>query len=221
MEGDIQGSAALVNINIDGKLVSIDPGNNLTWNTETNFKRSTDAIINGEFGKRDGAAVYYNSGYAYIAGGVSTSYGVDSNGKLIPNGQSFNNQIWQSQNGIQWKRLVDAQGIDIKLPWSNIEWPCAVNDNQGRTWLIGGYNYITQRNVSDVWVTSDGINWNRYIDNIDPSQVSALFPRHATACIFDDINSRLISIAGKGGEDPDNGHSSVTNNIVAIPINMN
>lgn len=218
LNGDVASAVDLVNINLGGKLVSIDPGNNLVWTIGTSFNRSGNTNINPEFTKRNGAAVYYNNGYAYIAGGLTTSYGVDFNGKKIVTGQSFNNNIWQSLDGVVWQRLIDSTGADIKLPWANVEWPCVVNDNQGRTWLIGGYDYTKNQNVSDVWFSSDGIAWTKYEDNIPVGGVSVFSPRHATACVFDDVNSRIISIAGKGGISPDNDSAFVTKDIIAIPI---
>ena len=218
MDGDVKSAADLFNVNFQGKLYSIDPANNLIWNNSPNFKRSVNRQININFRTGHGAVVYSQGSFLYIAGGVHNNYGLDSNGKRILLNQEFNNFIWRSRDGVIWKKIVDKKGQNAQLPWLNIEWPCVVNDNDGRVWLIGGYDFIQKKNVSDVWYTADGISWVKYEDAIADGDVSALFPRHATACVFDEVNRRIISIAGKGGLNPDNDKAFVTKDIIAIPI---
>ncbi len=219
MDGDVkEGGVDLFNVNFQGVRYSIDPANNLIWNNNPNFKRSENRQININFRTGRGAVVYSQGAYLYIAGGVHDNYGLDSNGKKILLNQEFNNFIWRSLDGVIWKRIVDKNGQDAHLPWVNIEWPCAVNDNDGRVWLVGGYDFIQNKNVSDVWYTADGINWIKYEDAIVGGTVSALFPRHATSCVFDEVNKRIISVAGKGGLNPDNDAGFVTKDIIGIPI---
>lgn len=218
MTGDINGAVELFNITHKGLRYSIDPANNLIWSIGPNFNRSENSEININFKTGTGAVAYSIGGYLYIAGGVHSNYGLDSNGRKILLNQKFNNVIWRSVDGVTWKRIVDKNGQNVVLPWSNIQWPCAVSDDSGRVWLVGGYDLVNNRNVSDVWYTSDGINWIQYEDAIADRASSALFPRHATACVFDEVNRRIISIAGKGGINPDNDTAFVTKDIIGIPI---
>lgn len=205
------------NVNHRGLRYTIDPSSNLIWDSRPNFKRSNDRQINSNFKIGQGAVVYSIGNHIYIAGGVNYTYALDSNGieKLVS--QDFNNVVWRSLDGTTWKRVVDRSNKNIQLPWVNIQWPCVVEDNKGRVFLVGGYNVKTNKNSSDVWYTSDGINWVQYQDMIAKDAASALFPRHATACVFDEVNNRIISIAGKGGINPDNDSSFVTKDIIGIP----
>jgi hypothetical protein len=201
---ETKGSPDLFNIIHKDVQYSIDPSVNLIWDTRANFKISKKRQINANFLSANGAAVYSLGNHLYIAGGK--------------NKKDFNNVVWRSLDGKNWKRVVDRDKKNIQLPWVNIIWPCVVEDNKGRVYLIGGYNIKNNKNSSDIWYTSDGINWVRYEDVNAKDAVSVLFPRHATACVFDEINSRIISIGGKGGINPDNDTSFVTKEIIGIPI---
>jgi hypothetical protein len=211
------GSQDLFNINHQGVRYSIDPSSNLIWDSRLNFKRSEDRQINPNFKIGQGAAVYAIGKHLYIAGGINYSSSLDSNGISRPR-QDFNNIVWRSLDGRTWKRVVDRNNKNVELPWVNIQWPCVVEDNRGRVFLIGGYDVKTNKNSSDVWYTSDGINWVKYQDMIAKDAASVLFPRHASACVFDELNNRIISIAGKGGVNSDNDISFVTKDIIGIPI---
>jgi hypothetical protein len=216
--GNAGGTQDVFNVNHRGIRHTIDPSSNLIWDSRPNFKRSDDRQINANFKVGQGAVVYSIGNHLYIAGGINYTYALDSNGieKLV--GQEFNNFVWRSLDGINWKRVVDRKNKNIELPWVNIQWPCVVEDNKGRVFLIGGYDAKKNKNVSDVWYTVDGVHWVRYIDAISDNAVSALLPRHATSCVFDEVNNRIISIAGKGGINPDNDTSFVTKDIIGIPI---
>lgn len=210
------GSQDLFNINHQGLRYSIDPSNNLIWDSRTNFERSEDRQINANFKIGQGAVVYSIGKHLYIAGGINYSTSVDGDG-INSLRQDFNNIVWRSFDGTTWRRVVDRNNKNIQLPWVNIQWPCVVEDNKGRVFLVGGYNVKTNKNSSDVWYTSDGVNWVQYQDMNAKDAASALFPRHASACVFDEVNNRIISIAGKGGINPDNDSSFVTKDIIGIP----
>jgi len=204
MKGAINGSEDLFIIIHKGVRHSIVPAHNLIWDTQIGSAESDYRLINNNFKDGSGAAVYSLGNYLYIAGGVRN--------------RKFNNIIWRSLDGSNWKRVVNKIGENVQLPWLNIQWPCTVSDSLGRVWLIGGYDINSKKNVSDVWYTVDGLNWIKYEDRIDDSRFSALFPRHASACVFDNDNNRIIVIAGKGGLNPDNDTSFVTKDIIAIPV---
>jgi hypothetical protein len=207
--GSTNGSQDLFNINHQDVRFSIDPSKNLIWDSRSNFKRSEDRQIHPNFKIGQGAVVYTIGNHIYIAGGVN--YNNSSEG-------DFNNVVWRSLDGTTWKRVVDRNNKNIQLPWINIQWPCVVEDNKGRVFLIGGYDIKNYKNSSVVWYTSDGINWIHYQDAIANDTVSALFPRHASSCVFDEVNNRIISIAGKGGINPNNDASSVTKDIIGISL---
>ena len=194
----------LFNIIHKGVQYSIFPNYNLIFDTRPNLKISKKRQINADFMITSAVAVYSLKNYIYIAGGR--------------NEKDFNGVVWRSLDGKNWKRVVDRDKKNIQLPWVNIKWPCVVGDNKGRVYLIGGYNIKNNKNSSDIWYTSDGINWVKYEDVNAKDAVSVLFPRHATACVFDEINSRIISIGGKGAINSDNDTSFVTKEIIGIPI---
>jgi hypothetical protein len=201
------GSAAdLVLLNGSNKLIAVDSGNNSSWSISASLTRSENFQIHENFRKRGGAAIYQNNGYFYVAGGVSGNYA------------DFNNEIWQSKDGEVWRKLVYPNGEGVKAPWENIQWPCVTADSSGRVWVVGGYDFVKKINISKVWFSDDGISWREYLDNVPEGAVSALIPRHASVCVYDEANSRIINIAGKGGVDPENDYAFVTKSIIAIPI---
>lgn len=207
--GNARSVEDLVLLNGTDKLIAVDSGNNLSWSISTPLNRSKDFQIHKNFSNRSGAAIYSNNGYFYVAGGVSGYYA------------DFNDEIWQSKDGEVWRKLVYPNKENVKVPWVNIQWPCVTSDANGRTWVIGGYDFVKRINVNNVWFSDDGIFWREYQDNVAEGAASALIPRHASSCVYDEVNSRIINIAGKGGVISDNDEAFVTNSIIAIPIPLN
>ena len=199
-------SSELFNINLNNKSYWINPRNNIVWDISSNNLISFSRLIDVNFTPGYGSIVYKNKDYIYIAAGINSS------GK-------FNNFIWRSNDGITWNKLVDENNKDITLPFKNLAWPCIVNDQEGNIWIVGGYDIEKNINLNNIWFSIDGINWSEAKARENIRSDSKLIPKHASTCIYDESNKRIISIAGKGGIDPDNDNASVTNNIFEIFIN--
>lgn len=64
------------------------------------------------------------------------------------------NDVWSSTDGNSWTQLTSDAGWH---PRGQIEGNFVRNDT---LWLIGGGTYDARHMYSDVWNTTDGINWN-------------------------------------------------------------
>jgi hypothetical protein len=81
------------------------------------------------------------------------------------NNQGFQHfdDVWRSSDGANWNRAVEH------APWGERAMHQSVAFN-GRLWVIGGGQYDTayqgnmKANYSDVWSSSDGVNWVKECD---------------------------------------------------------
>lgn len=80
--------------------------------------------------------------------------------------------IWYSEDGIEWKEGVDANLFQPRLTHTSV-----VYDD--KMWIMGGT--VVGRFFSDVWSTDDGLNWNEVTD----SAPFGLRYDHSSA-VFDD-----------------------------------
>ncbi len=64
--------------------------------------------------------------------------------------------IWYSEDGIQWDQGVDANLFHPRLTHTSLVY----ND---KMWILGGT--VVGRFFSDVWNTDDGLNWNEVTDS--------------------------------------------------------
>ncbi len=62
-------------------------------------------------------------------------------------------QVWRSEDGAIWEQLPDAPWDSRGMVINN----CV--DDDGNLWLLGGGRLYDRACFSDVWKTSDGINW--------------------------------------------------------------
>ncbi len=103
----------------------------------------------------------------------------------VPSRENFN-EVWSSDNGIDWKRHTDA-------PWLGRQYhDVAVFDN--RLWVMEGCNVYVEddnKNLNDVWYSDDGETWHEV-----PNTPWA--PRHA-ASLFALPNS-LLMVTGNNME---------------------
>ncbi len=211
--------ANLISITLSENILYVNPSEATVWSLKGPDAMLNKNIINNkEFEPVFGAAVYTNNGYLYISGGYRKISTHNINDDLVEPYEVPSEISWRTSDGKNWYRLIDSFGNNLKLPWVKWKWPCLINDDRGRTWLIGGWDKNTNTNSNEVWYTNDGLSWNRYIELIHNQEKSELLPRHATACAFDKLNRRIISIGGKGGSDPDNDKAFVTKEIIAIPV---
>lgn len=103
----------------------------------------------------------------------------------VPTREHFN-EVWSSDNGMDWKRHADA-------PWLGRQYhDVAVFDD--RLWVMEGcniYGGAADKNLNDVWFSADGETWHEV-----PNTPWA--PRHA-ASLFALPNS-LLMVAGNNME---------------------
>jgi hypothetical protein len=76
------------------------------------------------------------------------------NGRLP--GHSASNQVWASEDGLQWERMTSAAGWSPRIAAAIVEF-------KGKMWVLGGtenYYFGDQTSLkNDVWSSADGIHW--------------------------------------------------------------
>lgn len=92
------------------------------------------------------------------------------------------NDVWCSDDGATWNRLVEH------AEWDPRQWFCAI-EYHGELWVIAGFDNVNDRNLNDVWHSSDGVVWEEY-----QSSDVVFSPRHAPTCYV--FNDALWVIAG-------------------------
>lgn len=66
--------------------------------------------------------------------------------------------IWCSTDGISWTKTTDNPGWSKRLAYTVVPY-------NGKIWLMGGFDFIGSLHYfSDIWTSSDGINWNEETD---------------------------------------------------------
>jgi hypothetical protein len=71
------------------------------------------------------------------------------------------NDVWSSDDGVGWTELTNNAGWH---PRGQIQGHFVRNDT---LWLIGGGTYDARHMYSDVWSTTDGVNWNMVTEAAD------------------------------------------------------
>ena len=95
------------------------------------------------------------------------------------------NDVWSSDNGRDWKQVTSL------APWSERNLPCClVHDD--KMWVMGGAGLSGGEisTYSDVWNSTDGVNWDQVTDKAAWSARSA-----ASAVVFD---GRIWIMGGMG-----------------------
>ena len=72
-------------------------------------------------------------------------------GRIWLLGGSSTNQVWSSADGVHWEKSPDA-------PWAGRSFACAIVFHD-KLWIMGGRTTVTEQAFSDIWCTSDGVNW--------------------------------------------------------------
>ncbi|MBL0317559.1 MAG: T9SS type A sorting domain-containing protein [Flavobacteriales bacterium] len=76
-------------------------------------------------------------------------------------GAELYNDVWSSHDGINWTEKTNHAGWH---PRGQVEGQFVRNDT---LWLIGGGTYDARYMYSDVWNTTDGINWTMVAESAD------------------------------------------------------
>jgi hypothetical protein len=100
---------------------------------------------------------------------------------FAPAGDRFYDDVWNTQDGIDWERVVPRQPY---WPQRGLIGGSVVF--QDRMWVLGGGTYDTpgqpeRKYYNDVWSSADGVNWECHLENAPWSRRQF----HETA-VFDD-----------------------------------
>jgi hypothetical protein len=115
--------------------------NGVDWNMATG---------NAAFGIKECQASYVYNNKMWVAGGY--------------NGSNMND-VWWSSNGADWYQAT------ANAPWSPRSYPeFAVYDNGtgSKMWIIGGGDWGGGTGYSDVWSSTDGVNWTQATASFRP-----------------------------------------------------
>jgi hypothetical protein len=124
-------------------------GSNQVWHSNDGAKW-TCATENAGWSPRLGAGGAVLDGKLWILGGAEQYFFGDRN--------SLRSDVWNSNDGVHWKPVT-----------RNASWaPRAYHGTlafDGKLWVFGGGNYLpTYEAHNDVWVSSDGVNWTKVIE---------------------------------------------------------
>jgi hypothetical protein len=120
------------------------------WSS-TDGKKWIKEIGQASWEKRIGHEMVVFNNKLWLIGGTLTS----GDRKKIPT--HFLNDIWSSDDGINWKREVE------KAPWT-ARHGARVLVFKNRIWLLGGGGEVGRKPKGDVWNSNDGINWTKVTD---------------------------------------------------------
>ena len=101
---------------------------------------------------RTGHEMIFFNNYYWFMGGVRAKFGGNTEGPY--------NDIWRSQDGINWVRVVE-----------NAPWTARTNFNlfefNNKLWIMGTGIKLAPSEfyVDDIWNSDDGINWTLVTDN--------------------------------------------------------
>lgn len=93
------------------------------------------------------------------------------------------NDIWSSDDGINWTEEVKNATFSERLDFGLTQW-------DGKLWIAGGWTQQSASELNDVWSSVDGINWELETSN-------AQFPARKSHSLVT-INNKLWIIGGQG-----------------------
>ena len=130
-----------------------------TWSSSDGIKWTT-IKNNAEQAFRPGASQIFFNGKFWLMGGMNTW-------------AEFTNEIWSSKDGVNWTMLA-----------AHAQWPARRNallvEFDNKLWLFGGAESSGKKNVTptrfftDVWQSSDGVEWKQISSNMPASGEQAL-----------------------------------------------
>lgn len=74
-------------------------------------------------------------------------------------GYQAKNDVWSSNDGIQWTQVSAAAAWHERLWFSSVVY-------RKRLWVLGGWSNNPYKNWSDVWYTKDGKEWKQLKSNV-------------------------------------------------------
>lgn len=130
-----------------------------TWSSSDGIKWTT-IKNNAAQAFRPGASQIFFNGKFWLMGGMNTW-------------AEFTNEIWSSTDGVDWTMLAE-----------HAQWPARRNallvEFDNKLWLFGGAESSGKKDVtptrsfSDVWQSSDGVEWQQISSNMPASDDQAL-----------------------------------------------
>jgi hypothetical protein len=144
-----------------------NPCLNDIWYSENGIQWTKHDQLSGFEGRYGHGAIVFNRSL-FLIGGHCDDF----------NGTVQLQDVWKSQNGFVWQKVNENMNFPEKSFFTYLSF-----DN--RIWAIGGFCKDDSQVFSDIWVSEDGINWNR---NSNQKPSTQYF--HVTATIF---NNQLIT----------------------------
>ncbi len=126
---------------------------NYYFGDEKSLKNDVWSSTDGKEWKQVTAAAGWSPRAYHQAAVLGNKIYVFGGGNYVPKYEAYND-VWCSENGVDWTQLTAA------APWSPRLWfSTAVYRDQ--IWVLGGWSNNPSRNWGDVWHSPDGQNWTQ------------------------------------------------------------
>lgn len=140
-------------VDFKGKMWMLGGTENYYFGDEKSLKNDVWSSADGKTWKQSTADSGWSPRAYHQAVVLDGKMWVMGGGNYVPNYQATND-VWSSEDGIEWKKVTDA------APWHPRLWfSSAVY--RDRMWVIGGWSNNPSKNWGDVWHSKDGKNWTR------------------------------------------------------------
>jgi hypothetical protein len=134
-------------ISFDNKLftfagLTFEPDNSV-WSSEDGlqWQQETTTTPFGDYRYGQESIVFNNT--LWLVGG---------NARFGDDAQSVTNDIWSTDDGIQWDQETAAAEFSPRTDHKIVEW-------NGKLWLVGGSSNTVDGEYNDVWSSTNGVTW--------------------------------------------------------------
>ena len=107
---------------------------------------------------RDSAEVYEWQGSLYLFGGLNGNGTLDANGMPQYDKAKYFNDIWKSEDGLQWERVVEQSDLPPMRAMSIIPF-------KGSLYLLNGWMPDGGHNPS-IWKSQDAVHWQKVVTKV-------------------------------------------------------
>lgn len=138
-------------VNFKGKLWLLGGTENYYFGDSTSLKNDVWCSSNGKEWKLVTQTAAWAPRAYHSAVVFNNKIWVMGGGNYVPEYKAYND-IWYSENGVDWIRVNDT------VPWSPRLWFSTIV-HQNHMWVLGGWSNFPSKNWNDVWYSKNGIEW--------------------------------------------------------------
>ena len=134
-----------------GRLWMLGGTENYYFGDEKSLKNDVWSSADGKQWKLETADAGWSPRAYHQAAVLNGKIYVFGGGNYVPK-YAASNDVWSSEDGVQWTRLTDAAPWHPRLWFSSVVY-------RDRIWVLGGWSNNPSRNWGDAWHSQDGVNW--------------------------------------------------------------